>query len=72
MQIKYVKISYKEVHIYRTNFAKKMEQLVGGKHMENDCFPRTLKIEMILMKFWKLEQGIHHLFLQLTQEDALL
>jgi hypothetical protein len=23
-----------------------MKQLVGGKHMENDCFPRTLKFEM--------------------------
>jgi hypothetical protein len=23
-----------------------MKQLAGGKHMENDCFPRTLKFEM--------------------------
>jgi hypothetical protein len=23
-----------------------MKQLDGGKHMENDCFPRTLKFEM--------------------------
>jgi hypothetical protein len=23
-----------------------MEQLAGGKHMENNCFPRTLKFEM--------------------------
>jgi hypothetical protein len=22
------------------------EQLAGGKHMENNCFPRTLKFEM--------------------------
>jgi hypothetical protein len=46
MQIDYVKISCKEdVHICRTNFAK---QLASGKHMENDCFPRTLKFEMKL------------------------
>jgi hypothetical protein len=25
-----------------------MEQLVGGKRIENDCFPRALKFEMIL------------------------
>jgi hypothetical protein len=25
-----------------------MKQLAGGKHMENDCFPRTLKFEMTL------------------------
>jgi hypothetical protein len=24
-----------------------MKQLAGGKHMENDCFPRTLKFEML-------------------------
>jgi hypothetical protein len=23
-----------------------MKQLAGGKHIENDCFPRTLKFEM--------------------------
>jgi hypothetical protein len=23
-----------------------MKQLAGGKHTENDCFPRTLKFEM--------------------------
>ena len=52
MQINYIKISCKEdVHIYHTNFAKKwnetyMKQLAGGKHMENNCFPRTLKFEM--------------------------
>jgi hypothetical protein len=23
-----------------------MKQLAGGKHMENSCFPRTLKFEM--------------------------
>jgi hypothetical protein len=23
-----------------------MKQLAGGKHMENDCFPRTLKFEL--------------------------
>jgi hypothetical protein len=45
----YVKISCKEdVHICYTNFVKKwnktcMKQLAGGKHMENECFPRTLK-----------------------------
>jgi hypothetical protein len=44
-----VKISCKaDVHIFHTNFAKKwnelcMKQLAGRKHMENDCFPRTLK-----------------------------
>jgi hypothetical protein len=37
-----------------------MKQLVGGKHMENDCFPRTLKFEMyplllaLLQKAWAL------------------
>jgi hypothetical protein len=24
-----------------------MKQLAGGKHMENDYFPRTLKFEML-------------------------
>jgi hypothetical protein len=24
----------------------RMKQLASGKHMENDCFPRTLKFEM--------------------------
>jgi hypothetical protein len=24
----------------------RMKQLAGGKHMENDCFTRTLKFEM--------------------------
>jgi hypothetical protein len=24
----------------------RMKQLAGGKHMENDCFSRTLKFEM--------------------------
>jgi hypothetical protein len=24
----------------------RMKQLAGGKRMENDCFPRTLKFEM--------------------------
>jgi hypothetical protein len=28
-----------------------MKQLAGGKHMENDCFPRTLKFEMELWGF---------------------
>jgi hypothetical protein len=56
MQIDYVKISCKEgVHICYTNFTKKMERNLHettsrwktyGKHMENDCFPRTLKFEM--------------------------
>jgi hypothetical protein len=52
MQIDYVKISCKEdVHICRTNFVKKwneicMKQLAVGKHMENDCFSRTLKFKM--------------------------
>jgi hypothetical protein len=50
MQIDYVKISCKEdVHICRTNFAKKMEQnshkkLAGGKCMENDCFFEDLEV----------------------------
>jgi hypothetical protein len=26
-----------------------MKQLAGGKHMENDCFPRTLKFEILIM-----------------------
>jgi hypothetical protein len=52
MQIDYVKISYKEdVHICYTNFTKTwnkiyMEQLVGGKCIEYNCFLRTLKFEM--------------------------
>jgi hypothetical protein len=25
----------------------RMKQLAGRKHMENDCFPRTLKFEML-------------------------
>jgi hypothetical protein len=25
-----------------------MKQLAGGKRMENDCFPRTLKFEMYM------------------------
>jgi hypothetical protein len=25
-----------------------MKQLAGEKHMENDCFPRTLKLKMLL------------------------
>jgi hypothetical protein len=60
MQIDYVKISCKEdVHICRTNTANKwneicMKQLAGGKHMVNDCFPRTLKFEMYLVYFFKL------------------
>jgi hypothetical protein len=55
MQIDYVKISYEEdVHIYHTSFTKKwneigMEQLVSGKCIENDCFPRTLKFEMLCL-----------------------
>jgi hypothetical protein len=24
----------------------RMKELAGGKHMENNCFPRTLKFEM--------------------------
>jgi hypothetical protein len=40
-----------------------MKQLVGGKHMENDCFPRTLKFEMVLeglnSGILKLQQHIH-------------
>jgi hypothetical protein len=27
-----------------------MKQLAGRKHMENDCFPRTLKFEMRVLK----------------------
>jgi hypothetical protein len=27
-----------------------MKQLVGGKHMENNCFLRTLKFEMYVQK----------------------
>jgi hypothetical protein len=53
MQIDYVMISCKkDVHICHTNFAKKkwnkihMKQLIGGKRMQNNCFPRTLKFEM--------------------------
>jgi hypothetical protein len=52
MQIDYVKISCKEnVHICYTNFAKKMNEIymkqpASGKHMENDCFLRTLKFKM--------------------------
>jgi hypothetical protein len=26
-----------------------MKQLTGGKHMQNDCFPRTLKFEIELL-----------------------
>jgi hypothetical protein len=40
-----------------------MKQLAGGKHMENDCFPRTLKFEMVLeglnSGILKLQQHIH-------------
>jgi hypothetical protein len=40
-----------------------MKQLAGGKHMENDCFPRTLKFEMFLeglnSGILKLQQHIH-------------
>jgi hypothetical protein len=32
-----------------------MKQLAGGKHMENDCFPRTLKFEMYTCIFALLE-----------------
>jgi hypothetical protein len=52
MQTSYVKISCREdVHICSKNFAKKwnkirMKQLGGGKHMDDNCFPRTLKFEM--------------------------
>jgi hypothetical protein len=65
MQIDYVKISCKEdVHICYTNFAKKwneicMKQLAGGKHMKNDCFPRTLKFEMEDLSF-NQELGMKH------------
>jgi hypothetical protein len=31
-----------------------MKQLAGGKHMKNDCFPRTLKFE-IKIKLFSLE-----------------
>jgi hypothetical protein len=57
-----VKISCKEdVHICHTNFAKKqkeicMKQLAGRKHMENDCFSRTLKFEMIRLGIFLLAQ----------------
>jgi hypothetical protein len=27
----------------------RMKQLVGEKHMENDCFPMTLKFEMLFL-----------------------
>jgi hypothetical protein len=27
-----------------------MKQLAGGKHMENDCFPKTLKFKMNTLK----------------------
>jgi hypothetical protein len=57
MQIDYVKISCKEdVHICCTNFAKRMEENLHetnswwktyGKHMENNCFLRTFKFEML-------------------------
>ena len=52
MQIDYVKISYKEdFYICHTKFTKKwnktyMEQLVGGKRIEYNCFLRTLKFEI--------------------------
>jgi hypothetical protein len=57
MQIDYLKILCKEdVHIYHTNFTKKwnkihMEQLAGGKLIENDCFSRTLKFKMLFQIF---------------------
>jgi hypothetical protein len=53
MQIDYMKISYKEdVHICHTKFTKNwneiyMEQLADGKCIENNCFLRTLKFEMM-------------------------
>jgi hypothetical protein len=33
-----------------------MKQLASGKHIENDCFPRTLKFEMkdLLFSFVKI------------------
>jgi hypothetical protein len=55
IQIDYMKVSCKrDVHICHINFAKKwnkicMKQLAGRKHIENDCFPRTLKFEMIFL-----------------------
>ena len=44
--------SVTDVYICHTNFAKKwneicIKQLAGGKCMENNCFMRTLKLEMI-------------------------
>jgi hypothetical protein len=32
-----------------------MKQLASGKHMKNDCFPRTLKFEM---QMWKQNGNI--------------
>jgi hypothetical protein len=64
MHIDYVKISCKEdVHICHTNFAKKwneicMIQLAGGKHMENNCFLRTLKFEMLFLMSWWFLGGV--------------
>jgi hypothetical protein len=39
-----------------------MKELAGGKHMENDCFPRTLKFEMIdpLYKYKESNQACMH------------
>jgi hypothetical protein len=56
-----VKISCKEDHICRTNFAKKwneicMKQLASGKCMENNCFPRTLKFKMICCRRYVLKE----------------
>jgi hypothetical protein len=59
MQIDYVMISCKEdVHIYCTNFAKKMErnshETTSQWYMYgNDCFPKTFKFEMTLQHTFK-------------------
>ena len=48
----YMKISYKKMFIFVVQTLQYkwnkicMKQLAGGKHMENDCFPRTLKFKM--------------------------
>jgi hypothetical protein len=84
-----VKISCKEgVHICRTNFAKKwneicMKQLAGRKCIKNDCFLRTLKFKMKQMRRYYITmcelgatrnaiQGLNDRFIKFQLELGIL
>jgi hypothetical protein len=62
MQIDYVKILCKEnvQALQKKSNRICMKQLIGGKHMENDCFPRTLKLTLRCMCKATLRGALHY------------